>query len=150
MAKDRAGLLRLTAERIDFEAAFQALQSPDCGAQIHFHGVVRNNNQGKAVSAVVYEAFEPLALEVLKQLEDAALELGGPLCRIAIIHRTGRLEVGEISTFIGVAAPHRDECYKVSRFLLEELKRRLPIWKKEEYLDGQSAWLEGVELEPGV
>jgi molybdopterin synthase catalytic subunit len=117
-----------------------------CGAELVFSGVVRSRNHGKKVVAVSYDAFEPLALATFKEICDEARTRWGQTLRIALVHRTGRLEAGETSVIIAVASPHRAEAYEASRYVIENLKTRAPIWKKETYEDGESDWLQGHAL----
>ena len=101
---------------------------------------------GRAVEAVTYDAFEPLALKVLGEIaEEAARRFGA---RVAVEHRVGRLAVGEASLAIAAGAKHRGEAFDACRFALEEIKRRLPVWKQEHYAGGEAAWLEGCALRP--
>lgn len=119
---------------------------PRCGALSSFLGVVRNHNHGKKVVAVAYDAFEPLACEILRQIGREAQDRWGQEIGFLIVHRTGRLEVGEASVLIAAQAPHRDEAYQASRYVIEELKKRTPIWKKEYYENGETEWLKGHAL----
>jgi molybdopterin synthase catalytic subunit len=118
---------------------------PAHGAQVHFFGAVRNHHLGKKVVAVSYDAFVPLAI---KELEAIAAEVcqGTPQAKVLISHRIGRLQVGELSVAIGVSTPHRDESYKISRAIIEQIKVRVPIWKKEHYENGDSDWVQGHAL----
>jgi molybdopterin synthase catalytic subunit len=116
------------------------------GAQILFFGVVRKVNRGRQVVAVAYDAFPPLAEATLTEIcEEARARWGKDLC-FRLIHRTGTLQVGEISLAISVSSKHRDESYQASRYVIEELKNRAPVWKKEFYEDGESEWLKGHAL----
>lgn len=114
------------------------------GAQALFVGVVRDHHQGRGVCAVSYEAFRPLAEKVLSRIAGEADEKWG--VRVAAAHRLGRLDVGEASLAVAVGSPHRAEAFEACRWVVEEIKARLPVWKKEHYADGKSAWLEGCAL----
>lgn len=116
------------------------------GAQVLFWGLVRDQNEGRAVVAVSYDAFLPLAEEVLREIAAEAAERFGPSLGVAAFHRLGRLEVGEASVAIATGSPHRDAAYRASRFVIEQIKIRLPVWKREHYVDGDSAWLPGHSL----
>lgn len=112
------------------------------GAAILFLGVVRDHNDGRPVGHLDYQAYPPMAESVLREIvaeARARWETGA----ISVAHRYGRLQIGEVSTAIVVAAPHRGEAYAASRYIIEELKKRVPIWKREGYLDGDSEWLPG-------
>ena len=117
------------------------------GAEAFFFGNVRNLNHGKKVLAVSYDAFVPLAEQSFKQICTEALEkFEQPTAVIRVIHRIGRLDVGESSIAIGVSTPHRDAAYQINRYIIEEIKKRSPIWKKEHYLSGDSEWVQGHAL----
>ncbi len=116
------------------------------GAEVSFLGVVRRWNHGKKVIAVSYDAFQPLTENIIEEICREAQGKWGKDLGITVIHRIGRLEVGEISVFIHVKSVHRDEAYQTSRYVIEELKHRAPIWKKEHYEDGETAWLKGHAL----
>lgn len=116
------------------------------GGQIFFFGAVRELNLGRKVIAVAYDAFVPLAEKVLQEICSEAQSRWGKDLQILVIHRTGRLTVGEISVAIGVTSRHRDEAYQASRYVIEELKVRAPIWKKEFYESGETEWLKGHAL----
>ena len=122
------------------------LQLPHCGASNTFTGVVRNLNHGRQVSAVSYDAYIPLAEKVLKEIAAEAQEKWAKNGSVFIQHRTGKLMVGELSVMIIVHTPHRDESFQMCRYVIEQLKVRVPIWKKEFYLDGETEWLKGHEL----
>jgi len=112
------------------------------GAVVLFLGTVRDHNHGRTVTSLAYEAYVPMARRELAAIAREALALHGA-SRIAAAHRTGTLEPGTASVGIAVAAEHRDAAYRASRHVIEEVKRRLPVWKEERYADGGRAWLEG-------
>ena len=131
-----AGLLRAD---LDDQAA---------GACVVFEGRVRNHNEGRAVERLEYEAHRPIAeAEGLRILEEARDRFG--CTRALAVHREGLLELGEIAVWIGVLAPHRDAAFAACRYIIDELKSRLPIWKKEFYRDRTSQWI-GADGEPRV
>ncbi len=133
-------------EPIRVEEIFDFVSDEGHGAQNFFFGRVRSVNFGRQVVAVAYDAFVPLAEKVLHEIcREAALRWGEDL-RVCVIHRTGRLAVGEISVGIGVSTRHRDESYQASRHVIEQLKLRAPIWKKEFYENGETEWLKGHAL----
>ncbi len=123
------------------------LGTEEDGAVLLFLGTVRDRNRGRAVEGIEYEAYREMGEEVLEAIAEEVAERFGT-DRTRIHHRVGRLGVGEVSTLIAVGAPHRDEAYRASRYIIEELKRRLPVWKKELYLDGRQEWAPGHE--PGA
>jgi molybdopterin synthase catalytic subunit len=133
---------RITERPIDAAALLAGSTTHADGAAVLFVGVVRDRNEGREVGHLEYSSFAAMAEKVMEEIagEAAARWQTG---RIAVVHRIGRLELGEASVAIAVASPHRDAAYQASRYIIEELKRRVPIWKKEGYLEGESAWLPG-------
>lgn len=138
-------LCRVTSEPLDAAALLAAAQAPEDGAVLLFWGVVRNHNAGRAVGHLEYEAYAPMAEAVLREIV-AEAQARWAVGEIAVAHRVGRLEIGEPSVGIAVAAPHREAAYAASRYVIEELKRRVPVWKREGYLDGsgEPEWLGGA------
>lgn len=134
---------RVTPDPIDSLALIRHVRSDADGAVILFTGVVRNHDGGLEVTGLRYEAYEEMAVRTMTEICEAVRQRFG-VTDIAAVHRTGDLEVGEISVAIAVASPHRDAAYKASREVIERLKREVPIWKRERYADGQEAWLEGT------
>jgi molybdopterin synthase catalytic subunit len=132
-------MVRLVREPIDV-AALQATLPRD-GALCLFLGVVRNENAGRPVRYLEYEAYEEMALPLMQEIE---VETRGrwPVTDVRMVHRLGRLEIGEPSVAVAVASPHRNEAFAACRFAIDTLKARVPIWKKEFYAEGE-AWLEG-------
>ncbi len=127
---------------IDARALAQHLQRPEDGAVVTFEGVVRNNTKGKPTLYLDYEGYEPLAAARMKQIGLEIMrqfDLGG----IGIVHRLGRLEIGEASVAIVTTAAHRRPAYEASMLAIDRLKREVPIWKKEYFEDG-AVWVEGA------
>lgn len=116
------------------------------GAVLLFLGIVRDHNEGRPVTGVQYEAYAEMAERVLREIAQEASERLGTR-RIVVVHRTGELVVGEASVAIAVSSPHRAEAYDASRYVIEEIKRRLPVWKQEQYVDGDIRWLDGQRPE---
>lgn len=137
----------LTRERLDAGALLAAVAAPGCGAQALFVGTVRDRHAGRAVRGIEYSAYERMATEVLATIE-RGLAAGSPGLRLRIVHRLGELAVGEASIVIAAAAPHRDAAFDACRNALERVKREAPIWKRERYSDGDSAWREEERLRP--
>lgn len=129
----------LTREPID-TAALQAT-SPTDGALCLFVGVVRNHNAGRPVVYLEYEAYEEMALAQMEALEDETRKRW-LISGVRIVHRLGRIEIGEASVAVAVASAHRAEAFEACRHAIDTLKRTAPIWKKEFYADG-AVWLEG-------
>jgi molybdopterin synthase catalytic subunit len=112
------------------------------GAGLLFVGVVRDHNDGRSVGGVRYDAYEEMAVAVLREIAAEAAQVVGT-DRVAVVHRVGELAVGDISVAIAVSSPHRAQAYEGSRFVIEEIKKRLPVWKKERYSDGVEEWVAG-------
>ncbi|HQZ79600.1 MAG TPA: molybdenum cofactor biosynthesis protein MoaE, partial [Steroidobacteraceae bacterium] len=131
---------RFTTEPIDTAAASAGLADPAFGGFVAFEGWVRNFNEGREVKHLEYEAFEPLALREGERILAAACERFS-VTRVTCVHRLGDLRIGELAVWVGVSAPHRDEAFQACRFIIDEVKHRVPIWKKEHYIDGDSGWV---------
>jgi len=132
-------LVRLVREPIDVSSLGGA--TPPDGAVSLFVGVVRNENQGRPVVRLEYEAYEEMALPLMEEIA-AETARRFPVTDVRLVHRLGRLEVGEASVVVAVSSPHRAEAFAACRFAIDSLKATVPIWKKEFYADG-SAWLDG-------
>jgi molybdopterin synthase catalytic subunit len=137
---------RVTAEPLDTGAAATLVGAPDCGAVITFVGLVRDNNIGRRVLWLEYEAYEPLALKAFAQIDEEARDRW-PSVRLAIHHRTGRVEIGEASIAIAAASAHRADAFGASRYAIERIKQIAPIWKHEHF-EGGEAWIEGATADP--
>ena len=116
------------------------------GGEVTFRGLIRDFNQGRNVTALSYDSFAPLAEATLREIAREAQAKWGPDLCITVIHRTGRLQLGECAVVVMVSAPHRHEAYLASQHVIENLKTRAAIWKKEHYIDGDSEWLQGHAL----
>ena len=134
-------MARITREAIDIRATADRAGSPASGALLTFLGVVRDSNRGRQVRGIEYHAFEEMALTEMGRIEKDCLARW-PGIAVEIVHRLGRLDVGEASVLIAVAAPHRAEGFAALRHAIDRLKETVPIWKKEIYADGH-AWIEG-------
>lgn len=137
---------RVTNEPIEPSLLLRQSPKSSHGAANIFFGHVRDINHGRRVIAVSYDAFEPLAETIFRQICGEARAKWGDDLRIRLLHRTGRLSVGEISVAIIVSSRHRDESYLASRYVIEQVKARAPIWKKEFYEDGETEWVQGHAL----
>jgi len=113
------------------------------GAAVLFLGIVRDHADGRPVTGMTYESYEEMAGPVLHDIAlEAAQRIGSD--RIAVVHRVGDLGIGEVSVAIAVSSPHRAEAFDASRYVIEEIKKRLPVWKKEHYADGAREWVAGT------
>ncbi len=125
---------------LDMAAVTASLQDDRCGAAVVFEGRVRNHNEGRDVTGLEYEAHEPLAVsegEVV--LAEAARRW--PIRDAVCVHAVGTLEIGAVAVVVGVIGDHRGEAFEAARFIIDEIKARLPIWKREHYVDGPAEWV---------
>jgi molybdopterin synthase catalytic subunit len=130
----------LTEKPLESLEVFQSVGTSADGAVLTFEGRVRDQNEGRRVTGLAYEAYAEMAERELRGICDEAaarFDVGA----IITAHRVGPLEIGALSVRIMIAAPHRAECYEASRFVIEELKVRVPIWKHEVYADGSARWV---------
>ena len=138
-------LAGIQTEEIDPRALEASVADPSCGAILTFLGVVRDVFDGRSVSHLEYEAYAEMAEKVIADVV-AEIDTEWPGARIAVVHRTGRLSLEEISIGIAVATPHRDHAYAVSRACIDRLKARLPVWKKEHFTEGAPEWRANPEF----
>jgi molybdopterin synthase catalytic subunit len=138
-------LYQLLRDPIDIATLVSHVRAPGDGAIVTFDGFVRDHSHGRRTLYLDYEAYESMALAKMHEI-GAALHEKFPIHRAAIVHRLGRLEIGETSVFIAVSAPHRPAAFDASRYAIDTLKRTVPIWKKEYFEDG-AVWADG-ELPP--
>jgi len=131
---------RFSSNRFDTGALRDSLADPAAGGFATFEGWVRDHNEGKVVTRLEYEAFEALAIKEGERIVEEARQRF-PIVRAACVHRIGSLDIGELAVWVGVSAPHRDEAFTACRYVIDEVKHRVPIWKKEHYLDGDSGWV---------
>ncbi len=124
---------------IDLNAVLQKVRHPQAGAEVLFLGTVRDNSDGRHVKFLEYEAYQPMALKEMKRVADEARQRW-PLLGIAIVHRLGHLEIGEISVAIAVSSAHRKDAFEAGRFAIDTLKQTVPIWKKEVW-EGGEVWI---------
>lgn len=116
------------------------------GAQNMFFGAVRTVNLGRNVTKIDYDLFAPLAKKVIIDICEEAIQQVGDNADVAVIHAFNTVKIGELSIGIGVSTPHRAESYDACRYIIEEIKTRAPIWKKEYYEDGETEWVQGHAL----
>ena len=138
-------MAELTPGRIDVPALLAAAARPSCGAVNLFLGTTRDHHDGRQVVRLEYEAYEKMAVDMLTALEAAARERFG-LAHCAIVHRLGEVPVTEASVAVVASAPHRAAAFDATRWVMDELKRRAPIWKKEHFAVGDPAWVKGHPL----
>lgn len=139
-------LFELTFEPIDIASVARRIIPPECGATVTLDGYARrftrlSDGTTRETSYLIYEAYEAMALKEMRKLADRA-GAEYDISAVCIVHRLGRLEIGETSVVISVAAPHRRAAFAACEWIIKELKRTVPIWKKEVYADGE-AWMSG-------
>lgn len=141
-------LVAVTPDALDVQALAAELtrEGAGDGAVASFVGLVREQNQGRRVSFLEYEAYEPLAVRALQRIVDEARE-HWPSTRVGVQHRTGRLELGDASVVIVAASPHRADAFAACRYAIERVKQIVPIWKHEHF-EGGDVWLEGATADP--
>jgi molybdopterin synthase catalytic subunit len=135
------GFAEITDLPIDITNVARRVVPFECGATVTLDGYVRKFTKGRETLYLVYEAYEEMALKEMRQLVETA-KAKFDIENAGIVHRTGRIEIGETSVVISVAAPHRKAAFEACEWLIAELKRTVPIWKKEVYADGEE-WIEG-------
>lgn len=136
----------VTRDPISAETVLAHVGSDADGAVCVFVGVVRDHNDGRAVQGVHYTAYDAMAGKVLGEIAAEAAARAGD-ARVAVVHRTGELVVGEASVAVAVSSPHRAQAFDACRYIIEEIKVRVPVWKEERYADGDATWLEGARPE---
>jgi molybdopterin synthase catalytic subunit len=134
--------LELTNEPIDITSVARRVVPPECGATVTLDGYVRKFTKDRETLHLFYEAYEPMALKEMEKLIVQA-KRDFEISNVGIVHRLGKIDIGETSVVISVAAPHRKAAVAACEWLIRELKRPVPIWKKEVYADGE-VWVEGV------
>lgn len=132
-------MIRLSSSPIDAQEVLESVRTPESGGIDVFVGTTRDRSNGRAVLTLEYEAYEPMALKVMGILEKEACDRW-PLQRVSIVHRLGRVEVGETSVIIAVSSAHRKEAFEACRFLIDRLKQDVPLWKREYFADGRVEW----------
>ena len=133
-------MIEITSNPIDLHKILESVKADNCGAVSLFLGTVRNHSKGKEVDALEYEAYPEMAEKMINKIVDE-VKSKWDVRKIAVSHRTGRLEVGDISVAMAVSSPHRKDSFPACRYLIDRLKEIVPIWKKEYGVDG-STWVE--------
>lgn len=132
-------MYRVTEDPLELQELMDFVSDPGAGAVATFVGTARNHNEGRRVISLDYDAYPEMAEKELAQLGEEAKEQW-KLCRLAIVHRVGPVQIGEASVMIAVSAPHRQDAFAACRFAIEEIKKRVPIWKKEVF-EGGEVWI---------
>ena len=135
-------LVRLTTDPLDAAEALAFVADPGAGGTVLFSGTVRDHSAAGDVTGLDYETWAERALEQLERIGDEIVERW-PVCRVAILHRTGHLDVGEVSVLVCASAAHRAEAFEAARHGIERIKQDVPIWKKESLSSGDAHWVMG-------
>jgi molybdopterin synthase catalytic subunit len=133
-------MIKITAEPIDYAAVTDLVRSPLAGAVCTFLGTVREFTGDRRTVALAYESYPEMALKKMAELEEEARRRW-PVIELALVHRVGNLELGEVSVAVAVSCPHRHESFEACRWLIDTLKQVVPIWKKEIWADGNEEWV---------
>ncbi len=133
-------MVTLTTDPIDYHALTESVCRPDCGAVVLFLGTVRELTEGRVTAALDYEAYPQMAEKKMAEIE-ADTRRRWPVGAIALVHRLGHLDVGEVSVAVAVSCPHRAEAFEACRHAIDRLKELVPIWKKENWADGTTEWV---------
>ena len=138
-------MIDIIKSKIPADSLYSNLANVMCGAVVTFDGRVRNHNDGKEITNLYYECYYPMALKVMNEIKEEALGKWD-VRKIIAIHRIGNIPIGEIAVWIGVSSVHRKEAFEACRFMIDEIKHKVPIWKKETYVDGTSCWVDCCTL----
>lgn len=133
-------MIELTSSPIDTTAILASVQTTSAGASVLFVGSVRERTGDQITASLEYEAYESMALQAMGDLLDEAREKW-PLLKASIVHRVGHLQLGEVAVAVAVSSAHRQPSFEAGQWLIDELKQRVPIWKKENYANGQTEWV---------
>jgi len=133
-------MFKITTDVITGEEVREAVEGPDAGAVVLFFGTVRNNTDGRPVNCLEYEAYPPMAEKKMAEIAQEISDKWG-LDRVAMVHRVGKLEIGEVSVAVAVASPHRKDGFEACKYAMDRLKQIVPIWKREVWADGEAEWV---------
>ena len=143
-----ARVVDISKEKIELIKAEKFIASSKCGASIYFVGTVRDLNNNKKVIAMTYDSHDALVIKSFEEIyQNSIRKFNFSSSVVFIEHIKGKINLAGISILIAVACKHRDQAYELSRFLIEEIKKKTPIWKKEHYQNGDSEWLEGNSIQ---
>ncbi len=133
-------MFKITEQIITGAEVQQAVEAPDAGAIVLFLGTVRNNTDGRPVQHLEYEAYPPMAEKKMAEIAKEITNKWG-IHHIAMMHRVGKLQIGEVSVAVAVASPHRKDGFKACKYAMNRLKQIVPIWKREVWADGEAEWV---------
>ncbi len=140
-------MIKLTTQPIDYQTVTESVRSNDAGAVVLFLGTVREFTGDAQTSSLEYEVYPQMAVQAMEQLDREARERW-TLVNVSIVHRTGPLDLGEIAVAVAVSSAHRAAAFEAGQWLLDTLKQRVPIWKKELYSNGQTEWVHPTQKSP--
>jgi molybdopterin synthase catalytic subunit len=142
-------MIRLTHDVIDYQRLTQSVIRPDCGAVVLFLGTVRELTGDRRTIALNYDAYPAMAEKKLAEIE-AETRARWPVGDLALVHRLGHLELGDVSVAVAVSCPHRAEAFEACRYAMDRIKEVVPIWKKENWADGSTEWVHPGSAECGT
>jgi len=137
---------RISRKPIDPTKALESVMDEDAGGIVLFVGTIRNQTKGKEVKGLEYEVYRPMAELQIARLEEE-IRKRWPVKSIRLIHREGRLKVGEVSVVVAVSAMHREEAFEAARYAIDRIKESFPIWKREKFKGGRYAWVKGTPIQ---
>ncbi len=137
-------MIKIIRERINIEEILRSINDPSAGGIDLFIGTTRDHSIGREVLSLEYEAYEPMALKVMNEIVEEA-KLRWEVKKVAVVHRVGEVPVGEASVVVAVSSAHRSEAFDACRYVIDSLKKKVPIWKKERFTDGET-WVGAQEL----
>ena len=137
---------RISRKPIDPAKALESVMDEDAGGIVLFVGTIRNQTKGKEVKGLEYEVYRPMAELQIARLEEE-IRKRWPVKSIRLIHREGRLKVGEVSVVVAVSAMHREEAFEAARYAIDRIKESFPIWKREKFKGGRYAWVKGTPIQ---
>jgi len=137
---------RISRKPIDPTKALESVMDEDAGGIVLFVGTIRNQTKGKEVKGLEYEVYRPMAELQIARLEEE-IRKRWPVKSIRLIHREGRLKVGEVSVVVAVSAMHREEAFEAARYAIDRIKESFPIWKREKFRGGRYAWVKGTPIQ---
>ncbi len=133
-------MIKIVQEKIDTAEVLASVQSESCGANVLFVGTTRNLTDGQETKRLSYDCYSEMATKEIQKLCDQAFSKW-PIERVSAVHRTGMVEVGEASIAIAVSSPHRQAAFAAAQWLIDTLKKQVPIWKQEHWADGTTEWI---------
>ena len=138
--------VRITTLPIDPAKVMKAVKDDSAGGTVLFVGTIRNVSEGKSVTGLRYEVYEEMAERKMKEIEERVMERW-PVRKLAMVHRYGDLQVGEVSVAVAVSSEHRGDAFEACRYAIDAIKKSLPLWKKEKLKGGKEGWVKGTRIQ---